>query len=226
LGYDAEWEVHNSKNFGVAQSRERVFIIAYLREECRLEVFPLSRYCEESLKTSGEEHSLQTEVSGTLISSYSKNPGDGTYIKVVNDPKHSNNRVYDTEGLSPTLRTGAGGNQEPFILVPEAPKKGYAEAKPGDAINLTAINSTTRRGRVGKQIAHTLDTGCEQGVYDGVRIRKLTPTECERLQGFPDGWTEGVSNTQRYKQLGNAVTTNVIKYIFQQIKKQLKENEN
>ncbi|MCA9360245.1 DNA cytosine methyltransferase [Candidatus Kaiserbacteria bacterium] len=47
-----------------------------------------------------------------------------------------------------------------------------------------------------------------------VRIRKLTPTECERLQGFPDGWTEGVSDTQRYKCCGNAVTTNVIRDIM------------
>jgi len=47
-------------------------------------------------------------------------------------------------------------------------------------------------------------------VDNGVKIRRLTPTECERLQGFPDGWTEGISDTQRYKCLGNAVTTNVI----------------
>ena len=45
------------------------------------------------------------------------------------------------------------------------------------------------------------------------RIRRLTPLECERLQGFPDGWTEGVSDTQRYKLLGNAVTTNVIDFL-------------
>jgi site-specific DNA-cytosine methylase len=45
------------------------------------------------------------------------------------------------------------------------------------------------------------------------RIRRLTPIECERLQGFPDGWTEGVSDTQRYKLLGNAVTTNVIEFL-------------
>lgn len=49
------------------------------------------------------------------------------------------------------------------------------------------------------------------------KIRRLTPTECERLQGFPDGWTEGVSDTQRYKCLGNAVTVNVIKDIFERI---------
>jgi site-specific DNA-cytosine methylase len=49
------------------------------------------------------------------------------------------------------------------------------------------------------------------------RIRRLTPTECERLQGFPDGWTEGVSDTQRYKVLGNAVTTNVVEFLGQNL---------
>jgi len=52
----------------------------------------------------------------------------------------------------------------------------------------------------------------EKGIGDK-KIRKLTPVECERLQGFPDNWTEGVSNTQRYRQCGNAVTTNVIEAI-------------
>lgn len=50
-------------------------------------------------------------------------------------------------------------------------------------------------------------------IGSGYRIRKLTPKECERLQGFPDGWTEGVSDTQRYKQMGNAVTVPVVEYI-------------
>ena len=52
------------------------------------------------------------------------------------------------------------------------------------------------------------------GVAYENKIRRLTPTECERLQGFPDGWTEGVSDSQRYKCLGNAVTTNVISWII------------
>ena len=49
------------------------------------------------------------------------------------------------------------------------------------------------------------------------KIRRLTPKECERLQGFPDDWTEGLSDTQRYKCLGNAVTTNVIRKISMRI---------
>lgn len=50
-----------------------------------------------------------------------------------------------------------------------------------------------------------------------MKIRRLTPLECERLQGFPDNWTEGVSDTQRYKCLGNAVTVNVIEAIMSRI---------
>ena len=51
-----------------------------------------------------------------------------------------------------------------------------------------------------------------------MKIRKLTPVECERLQGFPDGWTQGVSDTQRYKQMGNAVTVPVVEYIAKELR--------
>jgi len=57
----------------------------------------------------------------------------------------------------------------------------------------------------------------KHGVFDGMQIRRLTPTECERLQGFPDGWTEGFSDTQRYKMMGNAVTVNVIQTIGEKL---------
>jgi len=78
--------------------------------------------------------------------------------------------------------------------------------------------STLRSGRVP-----------EVGLLEGLRIRRLTPMECERLQGFPDGWTEGVSDTQRYKLLGNAVTVNVVEYLgkvlLEAYKANLKEME-
>jgi len=75
------------------------------------------------------------------------------------------------------------------------------------------------------EVAQALQTDDQlrQGVSWGTdkpqsarNIRRLTPTECERLQGFPDGWTEGISDTQRYKCLGNAVTVNVIEAIGRQ----------
>ena len=62
---------------------------------------------------------------------------------------------------------------------------------------------------------HTLRSGTSQstGVIESQKVRRLTPVECERLQGFPDNWTEGVADTHRYKQMGNAVTVNVANYV-------------
>lgn len=78
----------------------------------------------------------------------------------------SNNRVYSPDGLSPTLNTMQGGHRQPKILVKEATKKGYAEAEIGDSINLEQPNSKTRRGRVGKGVAQTLTTSCNQAVVE------------------------------------------------------------
>lgn len=78
----------------------------------------------------------------------------------------SNNRVYSPDGLSPTSNTMQGGHRQPKILVKEATKKGYAEAEIGDSINLEQPNSKTRRGRVGKGVAQTLTTSCNQAVVE------------------------------------------------------------
>lgn len=131
-------------------------------------------------------------------------------------------RVYDISGISPCLNCMGGGGLEPKIKVKEATKQGYAEAEIGDSVKLSHPNSKTRRGRVGKQIANTLLTGESQGVVEpDFRIRKLTPRECWRLQGFPD-WAfdkaqEVNSNSQLYKQAGNSVTVNVIEVIAREL---------
>lgn len=131
-------------------------------------------------------------------------------------------RVYDISGISPCLNCVGGGGLEPKIRVKEATKQGYAEAEIGDSVNLSHPNSKTRRGRVGKQIANTLLTGESLGVVEpDFRIRKLTPRECWRLQGFPD-WAfdkaqEVNSNSQLYKQAGNSVTVNVIEVIAKEL---------
>lgn len=103
------------------------------------------------------------------------------------------------------------------IAIREATKKGYTEAMEGDSVNTSFPNSKTRRGRVGKQVAQTLQAGeVNQGVVTNeIRIRKLTPLECWRLQGFTEDQfykakNSGVSKSQLYKQAGNAVTVNVV----------------
>ena len=171
LGYSVEWQVLNSKNFGVPQNRERVFIIGHLGGVSRGQVFPLGEDGERANEQEGElQRKVQAEndTANCLTSRYYKMACTDTYIKQLNNPVHSNDRVYSKEGISPTLNTAQGGNRQPFVK------------------------------------AET-------------RIRRLTPTECERLQGFPDGWTEGLSDTQRYKCLGNAVTTNVVREIIKQL---------
>lgn len=106
--------------------------------------------------------------------------------------------------------------------VPEATRKGYATATEGDSINLSFLEANKRRGRVGKGIANTIDTGVQQYTIKQGSLRRLTPIECERLQGFPDNWTrfglfEGkakeISDAQRYKMLGNAVSVPVVEAI-------------
>lgn len=143
-------------------------------------------------------------------------------------------RVYDTEGISPCLSTMQGGNRQPKIIeekqfkIKEATKKGYTIAGEGDSINLEQPSSSTRRGRVGKQIANTLNTSNHQAVVQNYRIRKLTPLECWRLMGFKDEQfrkAEAVcSNSQLYKQAGNSIVVNVMEEIFKELfKEELKQ---
>lgn len=243
LGYDVEWQVLNSKYFGVPQNRERVFIIGHLRGQRGRKVFPIGGKDEKSSaerlginilgNTKNPNGTAQGTrdivhdskgIVGTLTATDYKGPKQ---VAIPNEIKkygvlqpnfNQSGVVYETDGISPTIRTMQGGGLEPKIRVREATKQGYAEASVGDSVNLAHPNSKTRRGRVGKQIANTLLTGESQGVVEpSFRIRKLTPRECWRLQGFPD-WAfdkaqEVNSNSQLYKQAGNSVTVNVIKEI-------------
>lgn len=101
------------------------------------------------------------------------------------------------------------------LRIPEATKKGYVEINPNEGVDLTFINSKTRRGRRMEDKSNCLTaTNYDYCWYDGYICRKLTPIECERLQTFPDNWTEGISNSQRYKALGNSWTVDVVTHIF------------
>ena len=91
-------------------------------------------------------------------------------------------RIYNINSYSPTIGTMQGGNTEPKILIKNATKKGYIEAKDGDSVNLSYPTSNTKRGRVGKEVSQTLQCNDMMGVINSeMRIRKLTPKECWRL---------------------------------------------
>ena len=99
-----------------------------------------------------------------------------------------NSRVYNSGGVSPTLTTMSGGNQQPKIVIPENNSKGYDIATDEDSINFSNPNSETRRGRVGKGVAQTLDTGCNQGVlveYKGIAVHPFSKKL--EFNGFKDG---------------------------------------
>lgn len=103
---------------------------------------------------------------------------------------------------------------EGVVIIPEATKQGYAIAEEGDSVDLSYPNSKTRRGRVSKKAPSQMTSSQSVGVLEGYTIRKLTPIECERLQSLPDNYTEGISNTQRYKTLGNAFNVEVVRHIL------------
>lgn len=134
--------------------------------------------------------------------------------------KGMNGNVFDENGLAPTLTTNKGeGNK---IAIRQATKKGHIECKLGGVADLSYPESKTRRGRVqsGGQICPTI-TATETGVCrieSFLRIRKLTPKECFRLQGFSDENFEAaekmVSNSQLYKQAGNSIAVDVLYYIL------------
>ena len=201
LGYDAEWQVLNSKHFGVPQNRERVFIIGHLRGKSRPKVFPIGQGSKEIDKT--PERDQQYIISHSRRTGDEKKGGTGMLMSdehsftidrtphLVTKYRHSMKGFKGYNNISCPIKSSQGsGNQ---IIVIDV----YNKRLRGESPSLTDPCHNSIR------------------LIDNQRIRKLTPTECERLQGFPDNWTEGCSDTQRYKQLGNAVTTNVIRAIVE-----------
>jgi DNA (cytosine-5)-methyltransferase 1 len=191
IGYNMEWQVLNSKEFGVAQNRERVFIVGHLRGRSTRQVFPVG----------GTYETPGIDVIGTT-----KNP----------EAKGTNSRhwVHDPNGIVGAI-SATDYKQPKQIKFRDNNSKGYTEAVAGDGIRLAHPYSKTARGRVQKQVSPTLTTNADNGVLlKNYRIRKLTPREYWRLQSFPD-WAfdkAAAVNTdvQLYKQAGNSVTVNVI----------------
>jgi DNA (cytosine-5)-methyltransferase 1 len=198
-GYSLWWQVLNAKDFGVPQNRERVFVVGSRNRPAR-EVF------FEQGTTSKD----QGIVCPTIRATHYKSGDNQPVIRQLNNPKHSNDRVYSQEGLSPTLNTMQGGMRQPFIAVPVITPNRLEKRQNG------------RRMKENGEPAFTLNAQDQHGVYDGQKIRRLTPIECERLMGWKDEWTRygmreqsviEISDTQRYKMCGNGVVSNIIRWL-------------
>ena len=191
LGYEYQWEVLNSKNFGVPQNRERVYIIGHLRGTSRSKIFPIGEIKEKSETNLMQVGNIDTKGHNSIWG-----------------------RVYSSEGISSTINAHGGGLGAKTGLYQVGIIKNRGKIKSRD--KATCLDANYYKGldnhgaRTGVKVKQSLTSIKSQ-------IRRLTPRECERLQGFPDDWTEGISDTQRYKCLGNAVTTNVITAIISRL---------
>jgi len=214
--YHLYWKVLNAKHHGVPQNRERVFLVGIRDDSDNKFQFPREEHLSKRLKDVLEQEiDPKYFLSEKLLSYFAdhkemhKERGNGFKFE-----PHT-----DTTKVSNAISTKCGSRQtDPFIKIKSATTKGYEEAQEGDSINFSVPNSETRRGRVGKGVAQTLDTACNQGTLKSGEIRRLTPRECFRLMDFPDTFTWPVSDSQAYKQAGNSIVVGVLYKIIAKFK--------
>jgi DNA (cytosine-5)-methyltransferase 1 len=275
LGYVNYYQVLNAKDYGIPQNRERDFTVS-IREDIwdrtydsfgKLFEFPKPSPLRKKLKDVlekevDEKYYLSddkaktlkfSDVSKTIRSSRrgSLDKHSWDIVKVGDlDIKGQDQikRVYDSDGVSPTLSTMQGCNRQPKIVedfyksrepreyteyaptlragsqglkVKTANKKGYDLAQDGDDIDLAYPNSITRRGRVGHEVSKTLECGATMGTLQNYRIRKLTPKECWRLMGFDDSDFEKAEKVNSNSQLYKQAGNSIVVNVLEGILRNL-----
>lgn len=256
--YHLYWQVLNAKHHGVPQNRERVFLIGIRDDKDNSFQYPKEEHLTKRLKDV-----LEKEVDDKYFLSEER------IGKITKAERGIGWTDADKKNTANCVLTGYAKNPTDgeYLKIKSATSKGYEEAREGDSINFSVPSSETRRGRVGKGVAQTLDTGCQQAViyndkrlnetiaknelpkgeikildtynqsihdecptlkkhhaengdrklWDGFKIRRLTPRECFRLMDFPDTFTWNVSDSQAYKQAGNSIVVNVLYKILKQL---------
>lgn len=231
-GYRLEWQLLNTSWF-LPQNRERIYLVGYsttLKRGWR-GVFPIATNDRKANNGTSKTEVVDLRgnlknglIASTLCAGYHKIPSDGDYIKVKQT--YQQDRVYDADGIVPALNQGKSD-----LIV--AMRGRYNEDgstsqrlelnTSGKSNTLTAVqkdNMVIQPNYSSKALTEPHHNSLR--MFGGYRIRRLTPIECERLQGFPDdhtafgnydGETKPMSNTQRYKQCGNAVTVNVVEAV-------------
>ena len=200
IGYDGQWQLLNTRWY-LPQNRERLFFVGHIRGESRPKVFPIgedegifSKEYNRRIKkplpsiTATEYKGASKQRPQNLIADYRKD--EGLYqVKTHNLQQRNPNRPSKLKG-----QPGGSG-----LLSKEDGTSYCLESHNLQAVEVKPVLTPEKQD--------------QHGDMEGSNIRRLTPKEAERLQGFPDGWTEGQSDTQRYKQLGNAVSVPVVKAI-------------
>lgn len=260
-GYDAEWQVLNSKDFGVPQNRERCFIIGHLRGRSTAKVFPVEGTDgENSVQIVGHKdgyrRNTQVFAPEALDTGQGGERGHHVTLPCFIDLCYEGSQMTEqARCLKARYYKGMANHagQDSGIAIPvltpdRAEKRQNGRRFKDDGEPMFTLTGQDRHGiaiEVKEATAKTLDTSCNQGIFVQVSdelivyavwyeklqcyiaIRKLTPKECFRLQGWADDYFEKAafvnSDSQLYKQAGNGVTVNVIFDIAKKLKEGVKD---
>lgn len=193
LGYHIYYKVLNTKDFGIPQNRERIFIVGIRDDEDNTFRFPKGVTLNKKLKDIlQEKYDIKYYLSDKMISGIFKS-------------NFQERKPININKISKCLKVG--GDVPCFEVISHSLYPRSSKTNKGGTGHLSKSDGTT----------YFLDTGNAQAIEKNNKIRRLTPIECERLQGFPDNHTEGVSDTQRYKQCGNSITVNVMEAILKNL---------
>jgi len=207
IGYDGQWQLLNTRWF-LPQNRERVYFVGYPRERSGQQIFPIGEEYKMVIKRESNSTVVRTFTAGG--NSGGKHSGMTLLKPLYNTSKNAQGaRIYSPDGISQTISSGGGGL---------GAKTGLYEIQRHP---LKFLDRSQKN--IEGDYAFTISTSSFEHNNHVEGIRRLTPIECERLQGFPDNWTkygkdgELISDTQRYKTLGNAVSVPVVKAVGRRI---------
>jgi DNA (cytosine-5)-methyltransferase 1 len=200
--YGIAWRVLDSQYFGVPQRRRRVFIVACLtdhRSPVKILFEPESRTGHLEPSTKKKQKITRLPASGTDIHTWTKSR------------RASSDTDWETwveSDITPTLNQFDVADTRTTTIVTKSPELFDATRNADVRFYDQSPTMKARWGTGGNNVPMTEFKGS---------VRRLTPTECERLQAFPDDWTTGQSDSARYKQLGNAVTVSVVAWIVNRV---------